>query len=207
MKTKIIGFISILLVFIGLMSIISIQHSKISRLRNDLSNSIANEKALFYENDSLERNSRLLKLSIEQLNYINDSIILKINEERRKLKVRDRDVKQLQYLLSEAQKKDTITFRDTLFKNTTIELDTLLRDRWYQLNLGLRYPKDIIVEPKFLSEKYVIMSYKKETINPPKKCPIARLFQKKHKILEVEVVEKSPYIINKQQRFIEIINK
>ena len=56
-----------------------------------------------------------------------------------------------------------------------------------------------------MSERYVIVDYKKETINPPKKCAIVRWFQKKHKIIEVEVVEKNPYIENKQQRFIEIV--
>ena len=51
----------------------------------------------------------------------------------------------------------------------------------------------------------VLVNYKKETIDPPKKCAIARWFQKKHKIVEVNIVEKSPYIENKQQKFIEII--
>ena len=50
-----------------------------------------------------------------------------------------------------------------------------------------------------------MVDYKKETINPPKKCWLLRLFQKKHTILEVNVIEKNPYSENKQQRFIEII--
>ena len=48
-------------------------------------------------------------------------------------------------------------------------------------------------------------NYKKETVNPPKKCFILRGFQKKHKVVEVVVVEKNTYIKNKQQRFIEIV--
>ena len=73
------------------------------------------------------------------------------------------------------------------------------------MKLGLRYPSTIITEPKFVSEKYVIVDYKKETINPPKKCAIARWFQKKHKVVEVNVVEKNPYIENKKSKFIEVI--
>lgn len=56
-----------------------------------------------------------------------------------------------------------------------------------------------------LIRKYIIVGYRKEIIDPPKKCFIARWFQKKHKVVEVNVVEKNPYIENKQQRFIEIV--
>ena len=175
------------------------------QLKEEISISISNQKAFIAENSSLKEENRVFKFTIEQLNHYNDSILQKVNEVRKELKIKDKDLKQMQYLLSEAQKKDTIVFRDTLFREPTLKIDTLLGDRWYQMKLGLRYPSTIITEPKFVSEKYVIVDYKKETINPPKKCAIARWFQKKHKVIEVEVVEKNPYIENKQQRFIEIV--
>ena len=121
------------------------------------------------------------------------------------MKIKDRDLKQVQYLLSEAKKKDTVNFRDTIFRDKNLQLDTLLGDKWYQLKLGLKYPNIIITEPKFTSEKYIICNYKVETIETPKKCFILRWFQRKHKVVEVNIVEKNPYIINKQQKFIEII--
>ena len=175
------------------------------KLKEEISISMSNQKAFIAENSSLKEENREFKFTIEQLNHYNDSILQKMNEVRKELKIKDRDLKQMQYLLSEAQKKDTIVLRDTLFREPTLKIDTLLGDRWYQMKLGLRYPSTIITEPKFVSEKYVIVDYKKETINPPKKCAIARWFQKKHKVIEVEVVEKNPYIENKQQRFIEIV--
>ena len=175
------------------------------KLKEEISISMSNQKAFIAENSSLKEENRIFKFTVEQLNHYNDSILQKMNEVRKELKIKDKDLKQMQYLLSEAQKKDTIVFRDTLFREPTLKIDTLLGDRWYQMKLELRYPSTIITEPKFVSEKYVIVSYKKETINPPKKCAIARWFQKKHKIVEVEVVEKNPYIENKQQRFIEIV--
>lgn len=174
-------------------------------LRDKLSISISNEKAFIVENNGLKDQNRAFQFTVEQLEYFNDSLITKMNEVRKELKIKDRDLKQMQYLLSEAQKKDTIVFRDTIFRDPLVRVDTLLGDRWYQLKLGLRYPSTIITEPKFVSEKYIIVDYRKETIDPPKKCFIARWFQKKHKVVEVEVVEKNPYIENKQQRFIEII--
>ena len=175
------------------------------KLKEEISISMSNQKAFIAENSSLKEENRVFKFTIEQLNHYNDSILQKMNEVRKELKIKDKNLKQMQYLLSEAQKKDTIVFRDTLFREPTLKIDTLLGDRWYQMKLGLRYPSTIITEPKFVSEKYVIVDYKKETINPPKKCAIARWFQKKHKVVEVEVVEKNPYIENKQQRFIEIV--
>jgi len=71
--------------------------------------------------------------------------------------------------------------------------------------LGLQYPNLITTTPTFKSETYIVTSSKKETINPPKKCAIARWFQKKHRVVEVTVHEKNPYIENKESRFIEIV--
>lgn len=175
------------------------------KLKEEISISMSNQKAFIAENSSLKEENRVFKFTIEQLNHYNDSILQKMNEVRKELKIKDRDLKQMQYLLSEAQKKDTIVFRDTLFREPTLKIDTLLGDRWYQVKLGLRHPSTIITEPKFVSEKYVIVDYKEETINPPKKCAIARWFQKKHKVIEVNVVEKNPYIENKKSKFIEVI--
>ena len=175
------------------------------KLKEEISISMSNQKAFIAENSSLKEENRVFKFTIEQLNHYNDSILQKMNEIRKELKIKDKDLKQMQYLLSEAQKKDTIVFRDTLFREPTLKIDTLLGDRWYQMKLGLRYPSTIITEPKFVSEKYVIVSYKKETINPPKKCFIARWFQKKQEVIEVNVVEKNPYIENKKSKFTEVI--
>lgn len=174
-------------------------------LKEEISISMSNQKAFIAENSSLKEENRVFKFTVEQLNYYNDSILQKMNDVRKELEVKDKNLKQMQYLLSEAQKKDTVIFRDTLFRDPLIRVDTLLGDKWYQMKLGLRYPSTIITEPKFISEKYIIVDYRKETIEPPKKCFLARWFQKKHKVVEVEVVEKNPYIVNKQQRFIEIV--
>lgn len=195
-----------IVVVIGLLiTSICVLYNNNQNLKEELSVSISNEKAFMMENSALKGKNRVFQLTIEQLEYSNDSLLVKMNKVREELKIKDKDLKQVQYLLSEAQKKDTIVFRDTIFRDPLVRVDTLLGDKWYQLKLGLRYPSTIITEPKFISEKYVIVDYRKETIDPPKKCFIARWFQKKHKVVEVEVVEKNPYIENKQQRFIEIV--
>lgn len=198
---KIIKLILIVSLFIGSY----ILYNNNQNLKEELSISLSNEKAFISENSSLKNENRAFKFTIEQLEYYNDSILKKMNEVRKELNVKDKDLGAMQYILSEASKTDTVEFRDTIFSIPTLHIDTMLGDKWYQINLELRYPNKIITTPKFISEKFVIINYKKETINPPKKCWLLRLFQKKHKVIRVEVVEKNPYIENKQHRFIEII--
>ena len=205
MKLKSWIYIGASVLILGMISVISLQSSRIDSLKEDLSISIANEKALFADNDSLNNKGRALQLTVEQLNYINDSIIVKMNEVRKELKIKDKNIKELEYQLSEAKKTDTLIFRDTLFRNPELKIDTTLRDKWYSLNLKLEYPSTVIASPKFISERYVVQSLRKETIKPPKKCWLGRLFQKKHKIIETVVIEKSHYIINKQEKYIKII--
>lgn len=198
-------YIIVILVFLTMLGILLITLLENKKLREDLLLSKNNEKALIADNNQLSSNSIAYQLTIEQLQYFNDSIIDKLDSVRKELRIKDSNIEQLQYILSEASKKDTIRFSDTIFINNTINIDTALKDEWYNLNLELRYPNTITVEPTFISEKYIVSSYKKETINPPKKCKFLRLFQKKHKLLEVEIIESNPYILNKKQKFIKII--
>lgn len=172
-------------------------------LKEEISVSMTNQKAFITENTSLKEENRAFKFTVEQLNYYNDSILQKMNEVRKELKIKDKNLKQMQYLLSEATKKDTIVFRDTLFREPSLNIDTLIGDKWYNIRLGLKYPNLITTNPTFISEKYIIVNKKKETINPPKKFFLFRWFQRKHLVMEVNVVEKNPYIKESNNRFIE----
>ena len=201
---KYIGITALALIFVlGVTTYI--QHKKVKSLNIELSISKSNEKAFIEENNELKDRNLAFKFTIDQINYLNDSLITKMNEVRKELKIKDKDLKQMQYLLSVAQKTDTIVFRDTLFRDRNLQIDTLLGDSWYNIKLGLRYPNLITTTPTFKSEKYIVTSTRKETIKPPKKCAIARWFQKKHKVVEVIIHEKNPYITNKETRFIEIV--
>ena len=164
-----------------------------------------NQKAFIAENSSLKNESRAFKFTIEQLNYYNDSILQKMNNVRKELKIKDKNLKQLQYLLSVSTKKDTVLFTDTIFRDKSLALDTVIGDKWYNIRLGLKYPNLIYTEPTFTSEKYIIVNKKKETINPPKKFFLFRWFQKKHWVMEVHIKEKNPYIKETNNKFVEII--
>lgn len=109
------------------------------KLKEETATLISNQKAFIAENSSLKNENKVFKFTIEQLNYYNDSILQKMNDVKKELKIKDKDLKQMQYLLSEATKKDTIVFRDTLFKEPTLDIDTLIGDKWYNIRLGLKY--------------------------------------------------------------------
>lgn len=193
--------IIICLLLIGVVSILSV---RLSNIKEELSISISNNKAFLLENESLEEDIRVYQFTVDQLNYFTDSIISEMNNVKEELRIKDKNLKALQLVKSEITKVDSIIIRDTIFKNGT-NIDTTFNDNWYNLRLKLEYPSTVVVNPTFISDKYIITSYKKETIKPPKKCKIARWFQRKHKVIMVDIKEKNPYIKNKQVRFIEII--
>lgn len=182
-----------------------ILYNKNQKLVEELSISKSNEKAFIVENSGLKDQNRAFQFTVEQLEYFNDSLITKMNDVRKELKIKDKDLKQMQYLLSEAAKKDTIVFRDTLFREPTLDIDTIIGDKWYSIRLGLKYPNLITTNPTFISEKYIIVNKKKETINPPKKFFLFRWFQRKHWVMEVNIKEKNPYIKEINNKFVEII--
>lgn len=154
-----------------------------------------------------KKKNAAFQLTVDQLEYFNDSVLKALDETRKELNIKDKSLKALQQIVSSFRKTDTIriTQVDTLFREPSLAIDTLLGDQWYTLKIGLRYPSTIAVTPDFKSEKHIVVSLKKETMNPPKKFWLFRLFQKKHKVLQVDVVEKNPYVENESSRYIEII--
>lgn len=203
MRKYIIAFIVLIIVFLSF----SVRYLQV---KNDLlkeENSILtnNQKAYVQENSILKKDAILFKFTIEQLNYYNDSILIEMKKVQKDLKIKDDQLKALHYVKSQASKKDTVVFRDTLFRDPYLRIDTVIGDMWYSQNLSLRYPDTIITNPKFISDKYIILNTDKQTVDPPKKFFIARWFQKKQTIIEVNIVEKNPYIKTKEQKFIEII--
>lgn len=168
-------------------------------------NATANVKA--YESILSDKSGRIvaLQLSVDQLEYFNDSVLKQLNATREELKIKDKNLKALQMIKSSFSKADTVRLTDTLYKDPSLSLDTLLGDKWYSLKLGLHYPSMVTVEPEFKSEKHIIVSTKKETVNPPKKFFLFRWFQKKHTVVHVDIDEKNPYVNDEKSEYVEII--
>lgn len=162
-------------------------------------------KAYEQQFNSSETKNRAYKLTIDQLKYSKDSIFQELNSVRKELKIKDSKLKSIQYISSDFVKKDTITLKDTIFRDRKIDIDTLLSDEWHSVKVELKYPSTVTIKPEFKSKKYIMVSSKKETINPPSRFFLFRWFQRKHTVLNIDVIEKNPYVHNENNRYVEIV--
>lgn len=204
-KIKLIIGSIIVAIIVGLGTTVAVMNNRIDKLNKDVAEATTNIKAYELENLALKDNTIEFQYTIEQLNHSKDSLNQKINKLRKDLKIKDKDIQKLQYVLSENQKKDSIIVHDTLFIEK-VKIDTTLSDDWSKLHLQLEFPNKVVTEYSFKNESLVTTYLKKETIKPPHKCIFIRWFQKKHKMIYVEVNEQNPYCEIKEQKFINIIN-
>ena len=197
-------YLAIALLFVGL-AVFAWYESMEARTYKELYGvSAANEKAYNEALSDSKEKARVFQLTINNLKCSNDSLVAKLLEVQKDRKIKDKQIKSLSYQLATASKRDTLILRDIIFA-PTVAIDTTLGDKWYNLNLHLEYPSTVAVEPTFQSEKYVLISSKRETVDPPSKCFFIRWFQRKHEVITVDVEEKNPYIQTTQQKFIEIV--
>lgn len=204
-KIKLIIGLIIVAIIAGLGTTVAVMNNRIDKLNTEVAEATTNIKAYELENLALKDNTIEFQYTIEQLNHSKDSLNQKINKLRKDLKIKDKDIQKLQYVLSENQKKDSIIVHDTLFIEK-VKIDTTLSDDWSKLHLQLEFPNKVVTEYSFKNESLVTTYLKKETIKPPHKCIFIRWFQKKHKMIYVEVNEQNPYCEIKEQKFINIIN-
>lgn len=191
-----------IIILVGIISFLGYTNKKLS---NQYAIAYENIKAYDAELSGLRGDTKVYKLTIEQLSYFNDSIIKKMKVVQKELGIKDKRLQQLQYEASHAQRADTIILKDTLFRDPQLKLDTIVGDKWFRTNLHLEFPSTIALEPEIELERYTFINGKRETVNPPKKFFLFRCFQKKHTVVEVNIREMNPYVKDKTQRFIQII--
>ena len=191
-----------IIILVGIISFLGYTNKKLS---NQYAIAYENIKAYDAELSGLKDDTKVYKLTIEQLNYFNDSIIKKMKVVQKELGIKDKRLQQLQYEASHAQRSDTIILKDTIFRDPQLKLDTIVGDKWFKTNLHLEFPSTIALKPEIELERYTFISGKRETVNPPKKFFLFRWFQKKMTVVEVNVREMNPYVKDKTQRFIQII--
>ena len=197
-----IGILIVTLVGLGIA--IKLQSDKIRELNTELLVSTNNNKAYEAERDSLKDNAIQFQFTVDQLNHSKDSLVSRLNELRKELKIKDKEINELQYFASTTQKIDTVFARDTIFK-VGASLDTLIKDDWSKLAIHAEYPNVISADYSFKNSTVVVMHDSRVTVDPPKKCWLARLFQKKQTIVEIDVVQENPYCTNEEQKFIKVI--
>lgn len=204
MKVKLILVGIIIALFVGLGLIFTAKNATIARLNNELLVATNNNKAYEAEKDSLNKKTLQFQYTIDQLNYSNDSLVQKINAVRKQLKLKDKEITELQYFASQTTKRDSIVVHDSIFVKG-VALDTLIEDYWSHLAVHAEYPNILDIESSFRNETTVVLHTSRVTVDPPKKCKLLRWFQKKQDVVEVDVVQENPYCIDKEKKFIKII--
>ena len=178
---------------------------KIHNLNVSLDNSINNVKAYATENSGLIESNRVFKLSIEQMEYYNDSLMLEMKKIANDNGIKDRKIQALQYQLEHFAKRDTIILRDTIFRDPNFVLDTCIVDQWNKSCLHMEYPSVIALDNEYKNDKFITLNSHKEPVKP-RKWFLPRWFTRKHTVVEVLIIDKNPYVITPQQRYIEVIN-
>jgi hypothetical protein len=156
-----------------LVGILVFKSFQVHKIQQQLNYSISKEKAYISERDSLETESRLFQVTIQQLTYYKDTLTDKLLAKSKELQIKENKLKQLQYIATTTTKKDTLILKDTVFREF-VNIDTMLTSKHYQLNLILKYPNYIKVVPTFNDELFIFITSKKETIYPPSKICFIR---------------------------------
>lgn len=198
MKIKII-LVSIIVLLIG---VITFQYAKTNSIKKDYDIALQNNKAYESQLDIINNENKVFQFTVEQLKYINDSTIKELDSLRNELKIKDSKIKQMGKIKEYIYVTDSITIYDTIFTNPQFVLDTMLGDEWYLNNIHLKYPNEISSSVAVKTDQSVFLHTTRETINPPKKTWLGRLFQRKHDVYNVTVMEHNPYATIKENKFI-----
>lgn len=208
MLNKLKIYIIAALVLLGLSAVIYIQNNTIKSISKDYATSSLNLKAYVDENSLLKedtlKKSRVFQLTVDQFSQYSDSLLVKMNNYRNSIKVKDKQIQALQYISSNTKLDTTFIFKDSILVVGT-RIDTTIRDKWFSLKMSLRYPDTIRVTPTFKNELFVAIHTTRETIEPPKKFFLCRWFQKKQTVVVADVRDESPYTELETQRFIQIV--
>ena len=203
-KIKLILISIVFALIIGLGSIAYFQYNKIKEIETELFYAVNNNKAYELENSNLKGKTIEYQYTIQQLNNSQDSLIQKLNAARKQLKIKDKNIQELHYIAAQTQKTDSIFVHDTIFMKGVV-VDTLLKDEWSSLRLNLEYPNKIKANYSFRNSTIVAVSTIRETVDPPDKCWLVRLFQKKHTLAIVEIIQENPYCETTKEKHISVI--
>ena len=205
MKIKTGIYIGVTVLVVGLGISLAYSLVRCRNLEKQWKTAIGNVKAYSDQCSTLQNSNRAFKLTIDQLESSTDSVFQELNAVRKELRIKDSKLQSMQYVSSTFARADTIVLKDTVFKDSSVKVDTMLSDEWYSVKVKLEYPSMVAVKPEFKSMKNIVVSVKRETVNPPKKFFLWRWFQKKHNVVRVDVVEKNPYVKDENNRYVEIV--
>ena len=130
----------------------------------------------------------MFRMRIEDLETTGDSLIQTLDSMRREIGIRDKRLKSMHHRVTFVEKTDTIYLSDSIFISG---LDTTITDGWVSAHLKIEVPNKITHS---------------ETVNPPRKFFLFRLFQRKHLVVTVVAKEGNPWCQTAESRHVEIVD-
>lgn len=201
MRNKII--LILLAVVAILVLALAILIKRVGSLASDRDNYAATAKAYAQEREAYDGSSRVFRMTIDELEASRDTLMMKLDSMRTEAKVKDSQLKSMHWRETIVEKKDTIWLKDSIF---LADLDTTLSDGWTTTKVHIGRPNEVAVNVKVRNETTLIVRSRRETVKPPKRFFLFRLFQRKHTIVEVEAIEGNPHCTERSRRHVEIID-
>ena len=205
MKNKII--IILLAILLGLCGFCIFKSIQSSNLRKQYDIAMQNNKAYESQLDVIQEENRVFQFTIEQLEVLNDQSIKELDSMRKQLGIKDKKIQQMSKVKEKIYIVDSVVIYDTIFDKPDFVLDTCLGDEWYQNCLHMAYPNEISSQIDINTDLSCFIHTSRETIKPPCKTWIGRLFQRKHTVINVTVKENNPYSNIQETKFIKVIDK
>lgn len=197
-STLILGVIIILL-----MLLLTASRCSYEKARNERDTYAANAKAYAADATAHKGEAMVFKMRARDLQESMDTLFMRIDSIRKAAKVKRRNLKEVHWRETVVERVDTVWLTDSIFVSC---LDTVLSDGWVETRISVTPPNEVSVGTKVRNETTLLVRSRRETVKPPRRFPLFRLFQRKHTVVEVESVEGNPHCTEKGRRHVEIID-
>lgn len=144
---------------------------------------------------------RVLRLRVSELEASGDRQLRAMDSLRREVGVRDMRLRSMHRRVTVVSRADTVLVPDTV---VAARLDTVVDDGWVRTSVSLA-PGRVAVSSLVRNETTLIVSSRRETVRPPRRFPLFRLFQRRHTVVTVKAVEANPWCATREARSVEIV--
>lgn len=144
----------------------------------------------------------VFRMRISDLEVTGDSLICVLDSMRRQIGIRDKRLREMHHRVTYVERTDTVYLSDSIFISG---LDTTITDGWVSTHLKIEVPNKITHSVSVRNQTDLFVTTKRETVNPPRKFFLFRLFQKKHTVVTVVAKEGNPWCQTAESRHVEVI--
>ena len=145
----------------------------------------------------------VFRMRISDLEVTGDSLICVLDSMRRQIGIRDKRLREMHHRVTYVERTDTIYLSDSIFISG---LDTTINDGWVSTHLKIDVPNKITHSVSVRNQTDLFVTTKRETVNPPRKFFLFRLFQRKHTVVTVVAKEGNPWCQTAESRHVEIVD-